>query len=142
MLTQDDNAFAMFSCETFEANSEIDFFTSEEFFAEAANFTKGRGFAKYERSGHEGKGAADSVPKADNEIGFWIVAIEFNGAAASHAFAGGNLLGTVRGSTAPRAAEDVAAASTARSRRFISVSYLPARSRSIICQCTTLSYSD
>ena len=48
MLTQDDNAFSMFSRQPFEPNAEIDFFTGEQFFAEAANFTKRSGFAKDE----------------------------------------------------------------------------------------------
>ena len=48
MLTQDDDAFVMLSSEAFESNTEIDFFTGEQFFAEAANFTKRRGFTKYE----------------------------------------------------------------------------------------------
>jgi hypothetical protein len=48
MVAQDNDALALFSREAFEANAEIDFFAREEFFAEAANFTKGRGLAKYE----------------------------------------------------------------------------------------------
>lgn len=48
MLSKDDDAFSMFSREPLEPNTEIDLFTGEQFFAEAANFTKRRGFAKYE----------------------------------------------------------------------------------------------
>ena len=48
MSTQDDDAFSMFSREAFEPNAEVDLFASEQFFAEAANFTKRRGFAKDE----------------------------------------------------------------------------------------------
>ena len=35
MLTQDDDAFSMFSRQPFEPNAEIDFFTGEQLFAEA-----------------------------------------------------------------------------------------------------------
>ena len=40
VLAQDDDALSMFSREAFEANAEIDFFSSKQFFAESANFTK------------------------------------------------------------------------------------------------------
>jgi hypothetical protein len=95
MLTEDDNTLSMLSSEAFEANAEVDFFSGEEFFAEAANFTKRRGFTKYEWAGHEGKGAADAIPKADEKIRLGVVAVKFNGAAARHASAGSDLFGNI-----------------------------------------------
>lgn len=48
ILAQDHDAFFALPREALEANTEVDFLTREKFSAEAADFAKGRGFAKDE----------------------------------------------------------------------------------------------